>query len=635
MSAEAPLPISVRPEAPAVTQPEVRVLDGPGALNSLLRLEQSGLFGTFEYDLQAAALSCSVDMVRRHGLLPTGALTFAEIWERILPGDRERVRHAARTGAATGQFSAVYRVQPPGEPVRWMQAWAHLQRTPDGAPSKWTGIVLDASASVIAETLQHEAREQVIQLVESIAESFIALDREFRFTYVNQRVCDKTGKSREELIGQNLWDLFPEAAASAFFDGYQRVAKERVRHSFLVPYTQPDGSHAWFEAHAFPTAEGIAALIRDITELKTAREALEASEERFRRAQQAANIGAFEWNLINNQITWAAKVPTFTDAPDTDDFSGYLRYVDEADRSAIFSTIARILAGGQHFVEVRIHPPDGRLLWFYFRAEAVFDASGKPVRVYGVAMDITDRKQAEEALRNSEKIAATGKLAATIAHEINNPLAGVTNLLYLATQNTQHGSAAHQYLTQAEQELQRVAAIVRQTLGFYRGSSTPTQLNLADLLRETLALFENRLAARNIALDLDIDLASSIAITAIEGEIRQILTNLIANAMDAVDSGGAIRITLRREPGKTGAPSGSLLSDNHARLAIHDNGRGMSPDVLEHLFEPFFTTKAGAGTGLGLWVSRELAHKNNGTIDCTSPGAGQGSTFTLTLPLSS
>src|SRR6185437_2048932 len=134
-------------------------------------------------------------------------------------------------------------------------------------------------------------------------------------------------------------------------------------------------------------------------------------------------------------------------------------------------------------------------------------------------MDITDRKHAEEALRNSEKIAATGKLAATIAHEINNPLAGVTNLLYLATQNTQHGSAAHQYLTQAEQELQRVAAIVRQTLGFYRGSSTPAPLNLADLLGETLDLFENRLAARNIALDLDTDLASSIAITAIEGEI--------------------------------------------------------------------------------------------------------------------
>ena len=618
MSAEAPLPISVRPEAPAVTQPEVRVLDGPGALNSLLRLEQSGLFGTFEYDLQAAALSCSVDMVRRHGLLPTGALTFAAIWERILPGDRERVRHAARTGAATGQFSAVYRVQPPGEPVRWMQAWAHLQRTPDGAPSKWTGIVLDASASVIAETLQHEAREQVIQLVESIAESFIALDREFRFTYVNQRVCDKTGKSREELIGQNLWDLFPEAAASAFFDGYQRVARERVRHSFLVPYTQPDGSHAWFEAHACPTAEGIAALIRDITELKTAREALEASEERFRRAQQAANIGAFEWNLLTNQITWAAKVPTFTDAPDTDDFSGYLRYVDEADRSAVFSTIARILAGGQHFVEVRIHPPDGRLLWFYFRAEAVFDPSGRPLRVYGVAMDITERKQAEEALRNSEKIAATGKLAATIAHEINNPLAGVTNLLFLATQNAEPGSAAHQYLTQAEQELQRVAAIVRQTLGFYRGSSTPATLNLADLLRETLALFENRLAAREIRLDLDLP-QQTVTITAIEGEIRQILTNLIANAMDAVHSGGTIRVTLR--------------SDTHARLAIQDNGHGMTQEVLQQLFQPFFTTKSGAGTGLGLWVSRELAHKNQGSIECTSPGPGQGATFTLTLPL--
>lgn len=620
MSAETP----VRPPAPAAVepaaaQPAMRVLDAAGALDSLLRLEQSGLFGTFTFDLQTATLCCSADMVRRHGLAPETSISFDDVWERILPGDRDRVRHAAITGAATGQFSAAYRVEPPGQPLRWLQAWAHLERTPDGAPARWTGIVLDASASVIAETLQHESREQVIQLVESIAESFIALDREFRFTYVNQRVCDKTGKTRAELIGKNLWDLFPEAAASAFYEGYQRVATERARHSFLVPYTQPDGSHAWFEAHAFPTAEGIAALVRDITELKTAREALEASEERFRRAQQAANIGAFEWNLTTNQLTWAAKVPTFTEVADTDDFSGYVRYVDEADRSAIFSTIARVLAGGQHFVEVRIHPPDGRLLWFYFRAEAVFDPAGRPLRVYGVAMDISDRKQAEEALRNSEKIAATGKLAATIAHEINNPLAGVTNLLFLATQNTEPGSAAHQYLTQAEQELQRVAAIVRQTLGFYRGSSTPAALNLADLIRETVALFESRLAAREIHLDLDLPQDTTVTITAIEGEIRQILTNLIANAMDAVDSGGIIRVVLH--------------SDTHARLEIQDNGRGMSPDVLQQLFQPFFTTKSGAGTGLGLWVSRELAHKNNGAIECTSPGPGQGATFTLTLPL--
>lgn len=622
MSAETPVQPSAGPVRPAVSRPAVRVLDSGGALDSLLRLEQSGLFGTFEYDLQSATLSCSADMVRRHGLAPDAAFSFDEIWERILPGDRERVRSAAITGATTGQFSAVYRVEAPGQPIRWMQAWAHLQRTAEGAPAKWTGIVLDASASVIAETLQQESREQVIQLVESIAESFIALDREFRFTYVNQRVCEKTGKTREELIGKNMWELFPEAAASAFYDGYQRVARERVRHTFLVPYTQPDGSHAWFEAHAFPTADGMAALIRDITELKTAREALEASEERFRRAQQAANIGAFEWNLTTNQLTWAAKVPTFTDVADTDDFSGYLRYVDEADRAAIFTTLTRVLAGGQHFVEVRIHPPDGRLLWFYFRAEAVFDSSGKPLRVYGVAMDITDRKHAEEALRNSEKIAATGKLAATIAHEINNPLAGLTNLLFLATEQTEAGSAAHQYLTQAEQELQRVAAIVRQTLGFYRGSSTPVRLNLDDLLRETLTLFENRLTARSITLDVSAD--SAVNVTAIEGEIRQILTNLIANAIDAVEAGGAIRVRLDAEAGGTSP---------QARLEIQDNGRGIAPDVMQQLFQPFFTTKAGAGTGLGLWVSRELAHKNNGTIECTSAGTGQGATFSLTLPL--
>ena len=607
---------------PAAGQPVVRIFDDAGALDSLCRLEQSGLFGTFEFDLVSGTLSCSAEMVRRYGLKAGDAnLTFDAIWERILPGDRDRVRQAAVTGAVVGQFSVAYRVQAPGAPVRWMQAWAHLQRGAGDAPLRWTGIVLDASASVIAETVQRESRDQVVELVESIAESFIALDREFRITYVNQQVCNKTGMSREELIGKDLWENFPAAAASEFYEGYQKVARERVRHSFLVSYTQPDGSHAWFEAHAFPTAEGIAALIRDVTELKTAREALEASEERFRRAQQAANIGAFEWNLITNQLTWAAKVPTFTEVADSDDFSGYLRFVDEADRSAIFTTLARVLSGGQHFVEVRVHPPDGRVLWFYFRAEAVFDETGRPLRVYGIAMDVTERRLAEEALRNSEKTAATGKLAAMIAHEINNPLAGVTNLVFLAKENAEAGSAAHEYLAQAEEELQRVAAIVRQTLGFYRGSATPAPLDLAGLLRETLGLFEKRLASQNISLEQEI--GGQVNVVAIEGEIRQIVTNLIANAIDAVNTvkggSGAIRVVLR--------------GDREARLEVHDNGQGISAKVMAHLFEPFFTTKAGAGTGLGLWVSRELASKNGGSIECTSAGAGQGSTFTLTLPL--
>lgn len=618
MSADSTIPVPAAPEPTRTRQPAVRYFDQASLLNSVLHLEQSGLFGSFEFDIPGSTLSCSPEMIRRHGLVPgSSALSFNEIWERILPGDRERVRQAAIAGASSGQFSVTYRIQAPNEPVRWMQAWAHLQAMPDGSPARWTGIVLDASASAVAEALQQESREQVVELVESIAESFIALDQNFCFTWVNQRVCDKTGKSREELIGKNMWQLFPQAAASAFYDGYQRVARERVRHTFLVPWTEPDGSQSRYEVHAFPTAEGIAALIRDITDLEVAREALEASEERFRRAQQAANIGAFEWNLLNNKLTWAAKVPTFTDVPDAGDFGGYLSYVDEADRSAIFATIARVLAGGQHFIEVRVHPPDGRVLWFYFRAEAVFDESGKPVRIYGIAMDVTERHHAEEAMRNSEKIAATGKLAASIAHEVNNPLAAVTNLIFLALDNAEPGSPTHQYLTQAEEELERVAAIVRQTLGFYRGSNTPVSLDLVGLLRDTLTLFEKRLAARDVTLEQEV--LAPLNVVAIEGEVRQILTNLISNAVDAVNTGGKIRIVLRR--------------DTQARLEIQDDGHGISTDNMQRLFEPFFTTKSGVGTGLGLWVSRELAHKNSGSIECCSDGLGHGSTFILSMPL--
>jgi signal transduction histidine kinase len=362
----------------------------------------------------------------------------------------------------------------------------------------------------------------------------------------------------------------------------------------------------------------MAALIRDVTELTTAREALEASEERFRRAQQAANIGAFEWNLVNNQLTWAAKVPTFTDVDDTGDFSGYLRFVDVADRSQILAAIGRVMAGGPHAIELRVHPPDGRTLWFYFRAEAVFDSAGKPLRIYGVAMDVTDRRLAEEALRQSEKLAAAGKLAATIAHEINNPLEAVTNLLYLSVGMTEPDSSLHLWLTQADEELARVAAIVRQTLGFYRGTTAPAAVDLPTLLEESLAVFRNRIAAQGI--EVFEAFPESVSVLAIEGEVRQIVTNLLANAIDAVAEGGAIWIDLRQ-------------NDGSARLEIRDNGGGIAPEVMDRLFEPFFTTRTGAGTGLGLWVSRELARKNGGSIETSSPGPGLGATFVVTMPL--
>jgi PAS domain S-box-containing protein len=608
---------SLPPARPSLPDPDVQTLSGDTALGSLSVLADSNLFGVFEYDLVARTLAFSPETFRRFGFASGDPhVRFSEVWQRVLPGDRERVTRAAVEGVKIGHFSVVYRIHPPNGTQRWMQLQAYLQRSPPGVPLKWIGIVLDASSALAEETLEQEARDQVVALVESVSESFIALDRDFRFTYVNQRVLDWLGKPRDQVIGELIWDVFPAAAATAFESEYQRVATERVRRSFLVPYPT-DAGDIWLDVHAFPTPEGLAALVRDVTELRGAQEALRASEERFRRAQQAANIGAFEWDLITNRLTWAAKVPTFTDIADADDFNGYLRYVDEADRASMLATIARILAGGAHAVEVRVHPPDGRLLWFYFRAEAVFD-TGKPTRMYGIAMDVTERKQAEEALRTSEKLAAAGRLAATIAHEINNPLEAVTNLLYLATHTEGNGEETRDYLARAENELHRVAAIVRQTLGFYRGNTAAAPLDLAGIVHESLGLFESRFAARKIRVIED--LASSLLVLAIEGEIRQIVTNLVANALDALDDGGLLQLRLWKDR-------------DRAQLEIRDNGRGIPPEVMERLFQPFFTTKRESGTGLGLWVSRELARKNDGTIEVTSAGEGQGSSFILTLPL--
>jgi len=238
----------------------------------------------------------------------------------------------------------------------------------------------------------------------------------------------------------------------------------------------------------------------------------------------------------------------------------------------------------------------------------------------GVLVDIHDQLLAEEKLRRTEQLATAGRLAATVAHEINNPLEAVTNLVYLAQLSQTLDAGAREYLNTASDELRRAAQIVRQTLGFYRENSAPKDSDIGEIVSEVLALYRRNFMAKEIKVVSEIDIGAIACV--VPGEIRQVVANLIINAIDASSIHGEIRVKV-----ETRAKSVSVR--------VSDCGTGITEENLSHLFEAFFTTKKDLGTGLGLWVSRGLIEKHNGTltVETSTDPANHGATFTILLPL--
>ncbi len=240
--------------------------------------------------------------------------------------------------------------------------------------------------------------------------------------------------------------------------------------------------------------------------------------------------------------------------------------------------------------------------------------------------DITERVRTENVLRLNEKLAATGRLAATIAHEINNPLEAVTNLIFLLQYHANLDDTARQYVNAAASELSRVVHIARQTLGFYRDTSSPVPVGISTLLQDVLDLYSRKAANRNIQVEPQFEY--NVVVHGFPGELRQIFSNLVANAIEAIGRGGKLRVRVHRARGWRGQAREGV------RISIADNGPGISLENRQKIFEPFFTTKSEKGTGLGLWVARGIVQKHGGAIflhTSTRPGHS-GTCFAVFLP---
>lgn len=277
----------------------------------------------------------------------------------------------------------------------------------------------------------------------------------------------------------------------------------------------------------------------------------------------------------------------------------------------------------EHYETWRRHK-DGTDILMSITVSPICDQTGRIIGASKVSRDITATRRAEEALRNTDKLALAGRMAASIAHEINNPLESVTNLLYL-TEHESISDEARSYLTLAQHELARVSHIASQTLGFFRKDRGSSTIPLPEIVDSALSLHLGRLSTANVVVRKEFGSIPPQFVH--QGELRQVIVNLIGNALDAMSEGGRLRLRVR--------PAYDPVTDTRgARIVIADTGSGMSPTTRRQIFEPFFTTKGASGTGLGLWVSSQIIARHKGRISLRSSQSPKyrGTIFSIFLP---
>lgn len=266
---------------------------------------------------------------------------------------------------------------------------------------------------------------------------------------------------------------------------------------------------------------------------------------------------------------------------------------------------------------------DGAQIPIEDSAAPIRDDSGRVCGVVLVFRDVTRERDAQEALRRADRMMVAARMAATVAHEINNPLEAVFNLLYLSSTDPSTSGQVRHHLEQATQELNRMAHITRQTLRFHRTSPGMAEVDVGALVDDLLELWGPRFSSCGIKIIRQYQPGSRLVTS--PDDLKQILSNLLTNAGDAMANGGELAIVVT---------SASVDGESRLRIVVEDTGYGVAPENVNRIFEPFFTTKPDVGTGLGLWVVKQLVQKHGGSVSLQSPAKGKsGARFQVELPL--
>ena len=488
----------------------------------------------------------------------------------------------------------------------------------------------EAATSTQHDRSTEEALLRLAAIVESTDDAIISKDLNGTITTWNPAAERLLGYTPEEIIGRSILTIIPPDLHHEETEIIRKLrAGEKIEHYETRRLTK-DGRLIDLSLTISPLKDsngrviGASKIARDITDRRR------ADESRYRLAAivESSDDAIVSKNLDGIITSWnrgAERIFGYT----ADEIVGksVLTIIPPELHTEEPQILANLRAGRriEHYDTERV-TKDGRRIPVSLTISPIKDPSGKIIGASKIARDISERKRVQEALIQSEKLAATGRMAAAIAHEINNPLEAVTNLAYLLSLDPTLNPTARSYSQMMLDEIGRASEITKQTLAFYRESGKPGEFDVRSLLDNVINLNRPKFHRRKI--EITTEYRSSESLFGYAAEVRQVFANLLINAADAVPNGGCIRIRVQVK--WLGAKLGRCVM-----VSIADNGTGIADEHRSRLFEPFFTTKGNLGNGLGLWVSNGIAEKHGGKIlvrSCTETEFS-GTVFAVLLPL--
>jgi len=510
-----------------------------------------------------------------------------------------------------------------------------------GVRGEIIGVVLvfrDAS-----EQRRHEAQlrnndERHRALLESISDGFFAVGRDWRFTYVNRQAEILLGRSRDDLLGKDHWEEYPEAVGTEVERNYLRALAEDVAVAFETFFSPHD---RWYEIHAYPSPEGLSVYFRDVTERRRHQEELRASEERLRFTLDATKVGQWDLDLTTDTSVRSLRHDQIfgheTPLPNWGFDSFLNNYVHQDDRDGVERAFRLATEEGQAWEsECRIIRADGVERWIWLKSGVYLTNDGKPMRMLGLILDITDQKRAEEAVRVARDEAehankAKDQFLAVLSHELRTPLNPILLAASSMLEQMPEPGELRPTLEMIRQNVNLQARLIDDLLDVMRivRGKMPLHWEVADahaLIREAVTTCRSEVFGKELRLEMDLG-ARGHHLNADPARFQQVIWNLVKNAVKFTPSGGAITIRTRNRDSEGGGP---LL------IEVTDTGIGIEPEILPLIFDPFqqgesqITRKFG-GLGLGLAICRGIVESHGGWLTAESEGKDRGTTFRIAL----
>lgn len=477
---------------------------------------------------------------------------------------------------------------------------------------------------------EQESQFRLKAIVESSEDAIITKHLDGIITSWNAAASRMFGYTSEEIVGQSIFNLIPAELRQEEHENLKRLTSgERIEHYETVRISKT-GTRINISLTVSPIRDehgriiGASEVARDISDR------LRDDELRVRLAAIVeSSDDAIVSKDLNGIITSWNKAAARLFGWEAGEIVGrsVLTIIPEALHAEEHEILRKLRAGERidHYETERRHK-DGHVVEVSLTVSPIWDAKGRIIGASKIARDITERNQLQRALIQSEKLAATGRLAATVAHEINNPLETITNLAYLLANDRSMNETSRHYAKMLFEETERASEVAKRTLAFYRETGQPVRIDICELLDGVLSLNHARFEKKSITVRREY--AETKGVFGFPSELRQVLVNLLLNAVDAVPEGGEICLRVSNETSLDG-------KDERVCISVSDSGSGIPEDVQANLFQPFFTTKQSGGNGLGLWISRGIVERHGGELKFRNKTqAGEsGAVFMVLLPI--